>query len=143
MRRQSIIEAVIDKQKELLKTLAKSVSQYKVASDIDEDDTIDPEDFSHQTEAKEMQLRLEEHLKEEEIKLSKLEKSIDNEKLLRIIISDKTILLLGISIPKFEIDSKICIGISETAPIFQKINSLTIGDEFRILQSDEKVLSIL
>jgi hypothetical protein len=62
MNKNEIIKSIINEQKVVISTIENSVSRYKNASDIDENDSIDPEDFSHQDEAKEMQLRYEQIL---------------------------------------------------------------------------------
>ena len=50
MKREAIIKIIIEEQKVVIESLQKSVEQYKIASDLDEESTHDPEDFSHQTE---------------------------------------------------------------------------------------------
>ena len=56
MNKNEIIKSIINEQNVVISTIENSISRYKNASDIDENDSIDPEDFSHQYEAKEMQL---------------------------------------------------------------------------------------
>lgn len=142
MKRIDILKNVISKQLEIISEIEKSVNQYKNASDIDEDDTIDPEDFSHQSEAKEMQLHFEQHLNKEKEKLILLESNKNFIDKIKIVISKNYVILLGVSFPKFE-NEKFYIGISESAPLYSKIINLEIGNQFNIGNQNEVILNIL
>lgn len=55
MKRDLILEKLIAEQRKVIESLQQSVNQYKSASDMDEESTHDPEDFSQQSQAKDMQ----------------------------------------------------------------------------------------
>ena len=76
MKRADIIAVIIEEQKAVVDSLKQTVNRYKIASDLDEESTHDPEDFSHQTQAKDMQLRYEKTLKEAELSLAFLENEL-------------------------------------------------------------------
>lgn len=59
MKREEILDKIIEEQQRVIDNLQQSVDRYKTASDLDEDDTSDPDDLARQTEAKDMQLRYE------------------------------------------------------------------------------------
>ena len=54
-----IISAIIEEQQKVINSLKSSAERYKSEADLDEDQTQDPEDYSRQNEAKDMQLRYE------------------------------------------------------------------------------------
>ncbi|MCB4234165.1 hypothetical protein LDL59_01015 [Kaistella anthropi] len=49
MKRDLILEKLIAEQRKVIESLQQSVNQYKSASDMDEESTHDPEDFSQQS----------------------------------------------------------------------------------------------
>ena len=141
MKRVNVLKLVIQKQKEVIENIEQSVLIYKADADLDEEDTMDPDDFSHQSESKDMQLRFEQHLKEENQKLKVLQSELEEENSLQFIESENYIILLGLSIPLFKYNKSI-IGISEDAPIYSSLRKLTKGDELKLGNTTEKVEDI-
>ena len=146
MNRKDIINKIIEEQKKVIESLESSVERYKVASDIDEESTHDPEDFSRQTEAKDMQLRYEKMLRNAESEMSFLEKetelsheSIENGS---IIETEKNFYFVGISVPMIKLKEKQIISFSECAPIFQSMKGKKVGDEVKIGDNKEVISSI-
>lgn len=145
MKREAIIKIIIEEQKVVIESLHQSVERYKVASDLDEESTHDPEDFSHQTEAKDMQLRFEKTLKEAEASLTFLKgelkqnhDSIENGSLIE---TDQNFLFVGISVPVFEFEGKDVITFSENAPVFQNLRGKNIGELVEIGSNSLKILA--
>jgi len=145
MKRNLILEQLITQQQKVIQNLRQSVNQYKAASDMDEESTHDPEDFSHQTEAKDMQLRFEKMLAEAEENLNYLDGVRDSghetaEKG-SVIETDKAYLFVGISLPVFKVEGKDVISFSEDAPVFGEISGkstgakIKIGDHYHIIKS--------
>ena len=142
MKRDLIIEQLIAEQRKVIESLQQSVNQYRTASDMDEESTHDPEDFSHQSEAKDMQLRYEKLLGDANQNLVFLE----NEKEMlhseiengSVVETDKNFLFVGISVPVFKIGDKEVISFSEEAPIFAKLKGKKIGDTVEI--GDNKLI---
>lgn len=141
MKRINVLKLVIQKQEEIIENIEKSILIYKTDADLDEEDTIDPEDFSHQSESKEMQLRFEQHLKDEKQKLIVLQNELEGKNSLQIIESENYIILLGLSIPLFKNDKSI-IGISEVAPIYNSLLKLSKGDKLKLGSASEKIEDI-
>ena len=146
MNRKDIINKIIEEQKKVIESLESSVERYKTASDIDEESTHDPEDFSRQTEAKDMQLRYEKMLRNAENEMSFLEKetevsheTIENGS---IIETEKNFYFVGISVPMISADKKQIISFSEDAPIFQNMKGKKAGDEVKIGDNKEVISSI-
>lgn len=141
MKRVNVLKLIIQKQEEVIENIEQSVLIYKADADLDEEDTMDPDDFSHQSESKDMQLRFEQHLKEENQKLKVLQSELDEGNSLQFIESENYIILLGLSIPLFKYNKSI-IGISEDAPIYSSLRKLTKGDELKLGNTNEKVEDI-
>ena len=78
MKRNEIISKIIEEQQKIIENLQNSVNQYKSESDMDEDNTLDPDDFARQTEAKDMQLRFEKMLAEARQNLAFMENEVDS-----------------------------------------------------------------
>lgn len=146
MNRKDIINKIIEEQKKVIESLESSVERYKVASDIDEESTHDPEDFSRQTEAKDMQLRYEKMLRNAESEMSFLEKetelSHETTENGSIIETEQNFYFVGISVPMIKLKEKQIISFSEDAPIFQSMKGKKVGDEVKIGHNKEVISSI-
>ncbi len=144
MKRKDIINIIIDEQNVVIKSLQQSVDRYKTASDLDEESTHDPEDFSHQTQAKDMQLRYEKMLNEAEQNLYFLEgeHKITHDKIERgvLIETDKNYLFVGISVPSFVLEDKEVMSFSEHAPVFQNIKGKNKGDTVEVGSKSLKII---
>ena len=141
MKRVNVLKQVIQKQEEVIENIKKSILIYRADADLDEEDTMDPDDFSHQSESKEMQLRFEQHLKDEKQKLNVLQNELEGKNSLRIIESENHVILLGLSIPLFKYNKSI-IGISEDAPIYKSLLKLSKGDKLKLGTTSEKIEDI-
>ena len=147
MNRKDIINKVIEEQKKVIESLESSVERYKIASDLDEESTHDPEDFSRQTEAKDMQLRYEKMLRNAEHDLNFLENEIENThdsaENGSIIETENNFYFVGISVPTIKIKNKEIISFSEDAPIFKNIEGKKAGDDFKMGENKQIILTIL
>lgn len=146
MNKNEIIKSIINEQKVFISTIKNSVSRYKNASDIDENDSIDPEDFSHQDEAKEMQLRYEQILVQAKNNLDFLETYKNKEttkiELGSLIETEDLYIFIGISLQQFILNGKNVITISEEAPIYKSIKEKTIGEKITIGTIENTILLI-
>jgi hypothetical protein len=146
MNKNEIIKSIINEQNAVISTIENSVSRYKNASDIDENDSIDPEDFSHQDEAKEMQLRYEQILVQAKNNLDFLETYKDKEttkiELGSLIETEDLYIFIGISLQQFMFNGKNVIAISEDAPIYNSIKEKTIGEKIAIGTIENTIISI-
>ena len=146
MKRKDIITKIIEEQKKVIESLESSVERYRIASDLDEESTHDPEDFSRQTEAKDMQLRYEKMLRNAESEMVFLEKetelsheTIENGS---IIETEKNFYFVGISVPVIKLKEKQIISFSEDAPIFQNMKGKKTGVEVKIGDNKEIISAI-
>lgn len=146
MNKNEIIKSIINEQNVVISTIENSVSRYKNASDIDENDSIDPEDFSHQDEAKEMQLRYEQILVQAKNSLDFLETYKNKEttkiELGSLIETEDLYIFIGISLQQFMLNGKNVIAISEEAPIYNSIKEKTIGEKITIGTIENTIISI-
>ena len=146
MNKNEIIKSIINEQNAVISTIENTVSRYKNASDIDENDNVDPEDFSHQDEAKEMQLRYEQILVQAKNNLDFLETYKDKEttkiELGSLIETEDLYIFIGISLQQFMFNGKNVIAISEDAPIYNSIKEKTIGEKIAIGTIENTIISI-
>lgn len=146
MKREIILKKIIEEQQKVIDNLKQTVERYKTASDIDEDDTMDPEDLSQQTQAKDMQLRYEKMLNAAKTELAFLEDEIANphDKIEdgALIETNKNWLFVGISVPVFKVEEKDVISFSDDAPIFKHIVGKNVGDPIQIGNNQFEIKSI-
>lgn len=145
MDKAKILSAIIDEQEKVINNLKASIERYKQESNMDEDNTLDPDDYARQNEAKDMQLRYENMLKSAKHNLNFLEdsKTKINDKIEAgtVIETDKTYIFVGISLPVFKYEGKDVISVSEEAPVFQTLKSKTLGDTLELGNNNFKIIS--
>lgn len=146
MNKELIIKTLFSIQDQIIVDLKERISAGKAASDMDENDTIDPEDFSHQNESVEMNQLL-------QVQLSKAER--DRDKLYSIDFLEKTTIeegalvktdhfsfIVGIASFPFTVEGKQYVGISKEAPIFAMMRDKKIGEKFSFANNNYEVVSI-
>lgn len=146
MNKKEILDYVIKNQIENINSLKNSITIYKTAADIDEDNTLDPEDFSHQEEARDMQFHLEEKLKKENSIIDNIKKyqekthsTIEEGTLIE---TNLAYIYLGIVTNSFSIDNKDVYCISLDAPLAKIISKKKIGDSFKIGDVEHTILKV-
>lgn len=146
MNRKEVILAVKKELEKSITQLEHSVKRYKTASDMDEDNTLDPEDYSHQGEAKDMQLRFETRLYETRQQYTKLlnfmeQPHIDVEPG-ALIETDQGYFFIGLALPSFIADGKEVICVSEKAPLYQDLKNCKSGDVVSVGQKSYTIISV-
>ena len=134
MDKAKILSAIIDEQEKVINNLKASIERYKQESNMDEDNTLDPDDYARQNEAKDMQLRYENMLKSAKHNLNFLEDS-------KTKINDK-IEAGGVSFPIFKYAEKDVISVSEDAPIFKTLKAKKTGENLEFGKNSFKILKI-
>lgn len=146
MKKTAIIELLIQEQSDVISDLKKATKVYRKASDIDEDDTLDPEDYSHQTEAKEMQLRLENKLIRENNALELLKKykseSCNDVQLGALVETDDYYFYVGVATHPVAYKGKKVMGVSEKAPLMAELRNKKVGDKVTIGNKTHTIQSI-
>ena len=145
MDKAKILSAIIDEQEKVINNLKASIERYKQESNMDEDNTLDPEDYSRQNEAKDMQLRYEKLLLTAQKNWNILEKAKSENyteiEIGTLIETDKNYIFVGISLPVFKYEGKDVISVSEEAPVFQTLKSKTLGDTLELGNNNFKIIS--
>ena len=140
-----IISAIIEEQQKVINSLKSSAERYKSEADLDEDQTQDPEDYSRQSEAKDMQLRYAKLLLTAQKNWNILENAkSENHTEIEVgtlIVTDKNYIFVGISLPVLKYEEQDVISVSEEAPVFQTLKSKTLGDTLELGNNNFKIIS--
>ncbi len=126
--REQISKALLEEQDSLIENLRLQVKRYNIASDIDEDDTLDPEDLSQQTQAKDLQLRFQQQL-DAAIAQKNYLQDADT---LKMIDTGNIVFVLGASMQRFSVGDKEVLGVSEEAPAYSELASVEEGKSFTL-----------
>lgn len=134
-------------QTNLVRDFENSIQSLKEDSDLDEDALKDAEDFSHQSQSKELERRLREQLNTAKADLSFIKNysSAPCQKVQvgALVITNKNNFYICISYPALKIDDKQFIGISDKAPIYAQMINLKKGDQFEMANIKYKISDIL
>ena len=146
MKREEILDKIIEEQQRVIDNLQQSVDRYKTASDLDGDDTSDPDDLARQTEAKDMQLRYEKMLAKEKQDMAFVQaeknKSYTEAELGALIETDKNYIFMAVPLPKLNVNGKEIFCISPEAPIFKKLRGKKVGDKVEMGPNTFEIKSI-
>ncbi|MBC7557697.1 MAG: hypothetical protein H7195_12135 [Chryseobacterium sp.] len=147
MDKQTLLNKIIEEQQKIIENLETNVERFRKASDLDEDSTLSPQDFSHQTEAKDMQLRFEKMLNSSQHDLNFLQnlsvKKLDGIEKGSVIETEKFYFFVGVSTANFKFAGKEMICFTEEAPIFKKIQHKNTGESFKMGNQDLTILNIV
>ncbi len=115
--------------------------------DIDEEDTLDPEDFSHQSESSSLELSLTQRVTLLEHQLV-IAESLSIEPMPTVgsgalVITSNHYLYVSVSAHPFTIEEHVIVPISTESPIYPKLESIAVGDTVVMGDSQEKILAIL
>lgn len=146
MDKKKILQLFINRQQVAINDIAKSMDSYKEYADLDEDDTLDPEDFSQQTVAKESQLRLQQQLNRAQNDLASLEnfakQSFDTVQVGALIETDSEWFLAGISVGALDTADMSIHCVSTASPAFEIILGKKINDQFKLGSKNYLIKSI-
>ena len=146
MTKKEILELIERKLDSNISELTQSLQSYEAASNMDEGDTLDPEDFSQQTEHKEMQMRMQVQLDQARNQLVRLRELAGKDHSISeagaLLETDRNWLFLGISFSAMPVGSKELLGISPESPAFASIRGKGAGDHFQLGKDQYKILAI-
>ena len=129
-----------------IQQIENSVKRFKIATDLDDNDTLDPEDYVRQSEAAEMQLRYEQLLRQaKEMETFMLEHEQKEYTIIlpgALVETEMYYIYVGISIPSFKWDDKTVITLSEKAPAYAKMRGKKAGDTIELGAKRHKILAI-
>jgi hypothetical protein len=126
--------------------LSSSLDNYRTGSDMDEDDTRDPEDFSQQTESRDMVHLIQQQVDNANALLSRLDsfgqKEFNAVEPGALIETNKNFFFIGLSFPSFQADGKEIIGISPESPAYLSIKGMEQGDKFKIGNNEHTIVKV-
>ncbi len=136
MKKEEILAKVMQQMEDNMAEIRISLQDYEAASDIDEGDTSDPENFSQQSEQKEMQYQMQIQLENAQSSLIELKDFLGKEysvaKAGALIETETNYFFLGVSFPALHIGKKELLGISTESPAYGVINGKSKGDAFTL-----------
>ena len=141
---------ILRKVRELLENnineLNRSLDAQQSASDMDEGDTLDPEDYSQQSESRDKVMALRIQLDAARAQLSRLDdfsgRKVNGSESGALIETDKNLFYMGISFSPMKIDGKELYGVSPDSPAFNAIKGKSPGDTVRIGNADHTIQNI-
>ncbi|NND94180.1 MAG: hypothetical protein HKN45_04895 [Flavobacteriales bacterium] len=146
MDKKKLKEHLIDVHQHIIEDLGKEIGSYSQGADLDEEDTLDPEDYSHQTEAGNIAMNLKQQLKQAESELRFLESLDDSAKdevgpgaLVQL---DDRYLYISIATLPFEHEGAQIISISTEAPIYPLIKFKHKGDHIKLGKTNHEIIEI-
>lgn len=146
MEKQSIKNFLLEKQSRLVTELKEQTQTIHTMVDIDESDTIDPEDYSHQYESQEMEQMLKVQLNRAERGLEVLA-SLDITPKTKvetgaIIQTDSLNFFIGYPTIPFDMEGKRYVGISAGSPIYTLMNGKLKGESFQYAGTSYNITNI-
>ncbi len=146
MEKQSIKNFLLEKQSRLVTELKEQTQTIHTMVDIDESDTIDPEDYSHQYESQEMEQMLKVQLNRAERGLEVLA-SLDITPKTKvetgaIIQTDSLNFFIGYPTIPFDMEGKRYVGISAGSPIYTLMNGKRKGESFQYAGTSYNITNI-
>lgn len=147
MNKEGLIATLREQQISLVHEFQEKISTLHSLVDVDELDTLDPEDFSHQFESGEMEQLMRVHLKNAKHQLDALD-SIDFSLKSTVregacVVTDHFTCIIAFASPPFKYDGKIIIGISKDSPIYAAMMGLKEGDQFNCGGNSHRILQII
>jgi hypothetical protein len=134
MNKESLQQKLIELQRLAVEELKEKVEATRSVVDIDDNDTIDPEDLSHQTESAELKHLFDQQLIKAEGELESLKRIDFSKKEIAIpgaVVSTESFhFLLGFAAIPFEFEGKRIVGVSVDSPIYPEIRGKKAGDTF-------------
>ena len=146
MNKELIINKLFSIQNQVINDLKERISVVKVAADLDEDETIDLDEFSQQNESNEMNELLLHQLEKAEKDKLRLNSINFREKseieLGAVVKTDQFSFVVGIATFPFNIEGNQFVGISLEAPIYSMMKGKVTGETFSFANNLYKIVSI-
>lgn len=145
--KESIKNQIIEIEKEELNGLKKMFSVYAEAADLDEESTLDPEDYSQQDQSRDSAKNL-------ELRINRTKMSLDSFINLdfgaktevepgALVLTDSLNFFIGITSTLFDYDGKKYIGLNTDAPIYAALQGAKAGDDVVFNGQKYKIKEVL
>lgn len=146
MNKTKLHKFLIEKQKNVIDLLKEKIATTMSMVDLDESDTIDPEDFSHQSESHEIKQLFEQKLIKAETDLENLRNMDFREKNSAIpgavVTTENFNFLLGLATMPFEFEGRQIVGVSTDSPIYPEIKGKMTEDSFSFADKKYTIIEI-
>lgn len=144
--KEEIKNRIIEIEKEELKGLKDMYETYSEAADLDEESSLDPEDFSKQDQSRESARSL-------EIRINRAKMALDSFLNLdfgaksevepgALVLTDSLNFFIGISATMFDHEGEKYIGLNVDAPIYAALQGAKAGDEVEFNNQKYKIKEI-
>ncbi|MBK8611046.1 MAG: hypothetical protein IPL84_14170 [Chitinophagaceae bacterium] len=140
------LQILIDQQQNAIEELNRSMGDFRDDADLDEGNTLDPEDFSHQTIAKESQLRLKQQLAKARADMELLQQyaatnchTVETGALVQ---TNTDWFLIGISLGGYQSGDINLRCISADSPAFRELLGKKTQDSFSLGNNNYTILAI-
>ena len=146
MEKEKIKQTLIANQEQIISDIKERIKANFELVDLDENDTLDPEDYSHQNESSEIGQLLTSQLEKSKKELAKII-SLDFSKKTKIEVgaivqTNHFSFVIGVSTLPFQIENKNFIGISTDAPIYSATIRKKENDTFTYSNNSYHIVSI-
>lgn len=146
MNKHKLQQKLVELQLESIGEIKEKIAAAHAGADIDESDTIDPEDLSHQTEAIEMKNLFQQQLIKAENDLETLKKidfsTKENAVPGALISTENFHFFLGFATVPFDFEGKRIVGVSVESPIYPEIKGKKTGDTFEFSEKKYTIIEI-
>ena len=139
MNKKELKEHLMEIQNEVIQDLKNEISSYHQGADLDEEDTLDPEDYSHQTEAGNIERNLQQLLIKAESEMRLLQNLnvapkdfIAPGSLLHLKDKKGVYIYISIAALPFEHEGEQVLTISTDAPIYPLLEKKNRGDKIKL-----------
>ena len=139
-------ESLIKNFQDLVHHIQDELVDKKSMADLEEGDTLDPEDYSKQNESNEMVHLLRNQLQKTLLEIDKLAR-IDFSKKDKVgtgalVKTEKFMFFIGVAISPFTFEENQIVGVSIEAPIYHSIRDKKVGDTFQFAGKKDKIIAI-
>jgi hypothetical protein len=146
MNKTTLKDKLIDIQKTIINEINEKIVTTHSMVDVDESDTIDPEDLSHQTESMFIEQLFNVKLKKAENDLQLLDKiNFDSKTKVEpgaLVKTEMFHFAVAMATVPFDLDGIHIIGISSESPIYTEMKGLGKGDSFNFTDKSYTILEI-
>jgi len=147
MNKANILAQIIDEQKKIVESMETSQEEYREESDLDEGGgSIDPEDLSNQTNAKEMQMRMSVLLEKAKSELDRLQQfeGVEKDEVSpgALVDTGEKLFFIGSGIANMQIKERELLGVSIEAPAYRIMQGKKAGDSFTLGNENYTIISI-
>ena len=136
MNKTAIFNKIVEQEELYIQKLKQTLEQYRRASDLDEEGTMDRQDMSQANEAKDMQMRMRVQLDKANADLAELKnvgsKDYDTVAAGAMVTTGKAYFFVGVSLHALAVNGKDVHGVSSESPAFKTMYGKAAGDTFEL-----------